>query len=382
MKMILRAAVFLVLTAALIYGKSETEHDLSVHVRTIFPESSSITKNGDIFQIYSSDNILIGWASAGRAVGYGGPMTVVTGIDTAGCFIGASIVEHKETPVFFRMLKPDNYFAEIKSLQIDDVNFKYNDVVGVTGATRSADAISKSLRSAMITIAGEKLDIVIPVEGHQIQFGILELTILILFIAGILSQYLQNKKASERIRWVCQLTGLAVIGFWENSPINISKISAFLSGYLPYHHSNIHWYLLIAGFLLTILIYNKSIYCSHLCPFGTVQRCVGVIGGGKISLPSWAIRTMIYIRNGVVFLALFIAFASADPGNISYEPFAAVFSLKGSTLQWVLLLVVLTGSLMIKNPWCHFFCPMRTCEKVIQEIRKPVARLFKAGKNE
>ncbi|MCP4727589.1 MAG: FMN-binding protein [bacterium] len=378
MNKVLRFAIFAALVFAFWYGKSITDQDLSIHVRELFQGDISIRNDGDIFYAYSENNTLLGWAAAGTAAGYGGPLTIITGVDTSGTFIGASIVEHKETPIFFRMVKPNNYINELKSLHINDVNFNYSEVVGVTGATRSADAISNSIRNSLTRIAGQNLNIEIPEVERQFRFGILEVTIIILFIVGILHQR-TDRRFREKIRWISQITGLIVIGFWENSPISISKISSFLSGYFPDYYSNLHWYLLLLGFILTIFIYNKSIYCSHLCPFGTVQRCVGVIGGGRLSLPSWAIRMMIIIRNTVVFLAVFFALLTANPGNISYEPFAAVFALKGSTLQWILLLIVLTVSLVIRNPWCHFFCPMRTCEKVIQVLRKPFKKMLGAN---
>ncbi|MFC1493072.1 FMN-binding protein [candidate division KSB1 bacterium] len=378
MKNVLRLAVFAALIFAFWFGKSITAQDLSIHVRELFPGNISIRNDGDIFSVFSENNVLLGWAAAGTAAGYGGPLTVITGIDTSGTFIGASIVEHKETPIFFRMVKPDNYFRELNSLHISDINFNYSEVAGITGATRSADAISNSVRSALTRISGQNLNIDIPQEERSFRFGLLEAAIIILFIVGILHHHTKHK-FREKIRWISQITGLFVIGFWENSPINISKISSFLSGYFPDYYSNLHWYLLLLGFILTIFIYNKSIYCSHLCPFGTVQRCVGVIGGGRIRLPSWAIRMMIIFRNTVVFLAVFLALFTANPGNISYEPFAAVFALKGSTLQWILLLIILSASLAVRNPWCHFFCPMRTCEKVVQLLRKPFVKYLRAN---
>jgi polyferredoxin len=72
----------------------------------------------------------------------------------------------------------------------------------------------------------------------------------------------------------------------------------------------------------------------------------------------------------VVFAALFAAFLTLRPVLASYEPFAALFSLHGTTLQWFLLFVVLVASLAVYTPWCNFFCPMRTFEVAIQDVKR------------
>jgi polyferredoxin len=67
---------------------------------------------------------------------------------------------------------------------------------------------------------------------------------------------------------------------------------------------------------------------------------------------------------------VFLAFLALKPALASYEPFAALFTLTGTALQWLLLFVVLTMSLFVSTPWCNLFCPVRTVENTIQDIRR------------
>jgi polyferredoxin len=172
------------------------------------------------------------------------------------------------------------------------------------------------------------------------------------------------------MRWVGQLTGLLVLGFWENSPITLAKITAFLSGFLPNPRTALAIYLLLTGFLLTSAVYGRNLYCLYACPFGAAQRVIGVIGGGRLKVPTWVARVMERIRDLVVFLAVFLALVTLQPALASFEPFAALFALHGSTLQWLLLFIVLTASLLIQTPWCNFFCPMRTFEMVVLDTKR------------
>jgi hypothetical protein len=79
-------------------------------------------------------------------------------------------------------------------------------------------------------------------------------------------------------------------------------------------------------------------------------------------------------RNVIVIGALFMAFLTLEPVLASYEPFAALFSLTGTTLQWFLLFIVLVASLVLQTPWCNFFCPMRTFEIAIQDAKRWMGR--------
>jgi len=88
------------------------------------------------------------------------------------------------------------------------------------------------------------------------------------------------------------------------------------------------------------------------------------------------------LRNGVVFAALFIAFLTLQPALTSYEPFAALFSLRGSTLQWALLFIVLVVSLVVRTPWCRFWCPMRTIEAALRELRELAGRRVEEARDD
>ena len=97
---------------------------------------------------------------------------------------------------------------------------------------------------------------------------------------------------------------------------------------------------------------------------------MGVIGGFKLKVAPWLVRFMEGARNVVVFAAIFMALITLQPALSSYEPFAALFALHGTTLQWFLLFIVLTASLLIRTPWCSFLCPMRTVELVVLDTKR------------
>lgn len=362
-------AASVVLAGALFWGRTNRAPDLITPAREIFPEARRVEFQQGVHHVYGEGDTLLGWTGTGTADGYGGPMLLVTGIDTLGAVVGVRVVEQRETPVFWRMVRARDYFAGISGSSMEKVDYDYPNVVAVTGATISSDAIVESIRTAVAEVAGVAFDLRLPLPPRPFEFGLLELSILLLFALGVLGHRVRGP-SRRRLRWAGQFGGLLVLGFWKNSPITMAKIAAFLAGYFPDPGTALAIYLLFAGFLLTSVFYGRNLYCLYACPFGAAQRVVGAIGGFSLKVPPWVVRFMETARNLVVFVALFLAFITLRPALASYEPFAALFALHGTTLQWFLLFIVLTASLLIRTPWCSFFCPMRTVELVVLDTKR------------
>jgi hypothetical protein len=315
--------------------------------------------------------------AVGSAPGFGGPLVVVVGIETSGQVAGASVVQHKETPMFFQLVRAPDYFRSIEGRGFESIDFD-NGIDTVTGATLSTKALASGVKNAVSTIAADRFDVYLPEPERPFEFGIFELAILLLFAAGIGAQYL-GKISRELVRWSTQVAALLIVGFWENSPITLAKITTLFSGFFPDIRSNLSLYLLLAGFVLTVLLLGKDIYCLNVCPFGAAQRFINFIGGKRMSLPLWSVKALNTTRNAIVLVAIVAALAAAQPARASYEPFAALFALKATTLQWFLLLIIMITSLIIRRPWCHFFCPMRACERALLDVRQKTLNLGRAG---
>ena len=360
--------VFVVLGSALWYGRTRAAPNLTVPIGEIFPTAVTFDIDGGIYAVYDESGSQLGWAASGGAIGYGGPMLLVAGVDTLGSIVGVRVVEQRETPIFWRMARGEDILDSFTGARFDEVDSETAGVDWETGATISTDAIIASLRTSVAAVAGEAFDVRLPLPARPFEFGILEITILALFCVGIAAQVSRSTKRRQ-IRWACQVVALIAIGFWKHSPISLAKIASLMAGYFPDPSSGLAIYLLVVGFVLTSLLFGRNIYCLYVCPFNAAQRFVGLIGGASLKLPGWLVIMAERIRNVIVFAVLFLAFLTLKPALASYEPFAALFSLNGTTLQWLLLFLVLTLSLVVSTPFCNLFCPVRTIEKAIQDLR-------------
>ena len=376
---LLTLIIILALFAALWAGKMKPRPDLTRLVRDIFPEATSIELANGIYSVFRENNNvkeLLGWAAPGIGSGYGGPLLSVAGVNTSGKFIGAEVAEHGETYVFFRMARPKNVFKILNGKSFKEITERNYTLEGTTGASRSFEALIGSVENAVTKIAGEKFNFLVPERRKSLEFGFVELALIILFSIGI---FASRKKSSikENLRWFSQSAGLLIIGFWENSPITIAKISCFLLGYFPQVHYNLYWYFLLGGFALTILVLGENIHCLYVCPFGALQRFIGTIGGANKKMPAWAVKLMVGLRNYLVLAVVFLVLLTRKPGLASYEPFGVIFTLNGTILLWLLLVIILISSLIFNTPWCYYFCPMQACTEIIQSFRQRTKLLWK-----
>jgi len=371
--LLLYLSVIALLVLSAWYGRTRSGPEILPHLQEIYPAASSFTLIEGVYAVLDDSGSLLGWAANGSASGYAGPLQLLVGIDTSGTVSGTSVINHRETPVFWRMVRSNEYFSDIAGTPFEVIDYRYENVVGVTGATRSADAIVTSVRQAVSRVAGERFEVTIPIPFPPWEFGFFEIMIMVLFAGAVASRYL-NRPLSQGWRWMSQAFALVLLGFWENSPITLTKLTGFLAGWFPEVRADLAIYLLVGGFVLSVLVFGRSLYCTHLCPFGAIQRFINLIGGKRIHLPIWSVKLIRRTRDVIVLGAVVTALALSQPGLAHYEPFAALFSLKGSMLQWFLLLIVLLLSLIIDRPWCNFMCPMRTGELALQDIRERAVR--------
>lgn len=329
----------------------------------------------DTWTAYQGETVL-GYVAVGEADGYGGPLQVATFVTPEGLVMGTAVIAHKETPSFFKRVTSSTFADQFAEKPATDGFVIGNDIHGVTGATYTAVALADATRQSAQMIAREQLALSIPEpEPIPIQFGIPEITVIVLFAAGWVG-HRRGFKYTRQLRWVMLLTGMLILGFWYNQPLTIGKVNTFLLGYWPAWQTALYWYLLIGGIFLVATVDNKNAYCAWFCPFGAAQECMGVVGGAKYSGPRQYRRHLMWVQRGLAWLAVMLAFLFRNPGISSYEVFGTLFDFTGSTVMFVLLGIVLITSLFVKRPWCNFLCPLDPVYDIVRLIRTWVIELW------
>ena len=324
----------------------------------------------------ASEKRLIGYVKVESTPGYGGPVTVAVASDTSGAVTGISIVDHKETVSFFKRVLTSNLIASLMEKSYRDEYALGNDVDAISGATRTAYAITESVRKGMRDIAKRQLGYVgVKEKDVKVQFGLPEVVLIALYALGILAR-MKQFPFSRAARWISLLLGMIVIGFIYNLPLTISMVNQVLLGFWPKWQNNLYWFLLIGGIILFFIVDKKNPYCKWFCPFGAAQECLGAIGNAK-TRPEGSFRGFLkWLQRILAWVAIIVALIFRNPGLSAYEVFGTLFDLIGSTFQFILLAMVLVTSLVVLRPWCSYLCPIHPIDDFFRMIRKWTRELW------
>ncbi len=383
---IVSIAAFFILAMSWIVGYLQTRGDIALDdtvVGQVLPQAERVEYGTDgLITAYATVNDteqVIGYAMMASATGYGGTVTMLVGTDPDGTVMAVTVVEHGETPNFFQQLERNDFYDQFVEASYRNAFRLGEDIDGVSGATLSAEAVASSIRQAVRGIARDAIDgAELPPNTQPVKFGVPEVALIGLFVVSFLLHRLRQRPMIKKYgRLAILLTGLIILGFIFNKPFTLSNVVTFLSGAWPDWHTNLYWFILLGGIILVTSAQGKNPYCSWFCPFGAAQEMLGAISGAKPYQPRKIYNKLRWVQRSLSFTAIALGLAMRQPGAASYEPFGTLFDLQGSWSQWVLLLLILFGSLVIYRPFCNYICPLDPVVDYIGEIRRWVKNLWR-----
>ena len=150
------------IVAAWLIGFFSAGVDASTFVSKVLPGAVSIDRSGEYYVGRDAAGAIIGYAGVGRGTGYGGPMRVVVGVNPAGAILGVEMVEERESPGFFRLVRSSKLFSGYVNRAIQTPLQLGQDLDSVTGATRSAEGVANAVRD---TKQGKQPLLLKPIQG-------------------------------------------------------------------------------------------------------------------------------------------------------------------------------------------------------------------------
>lgn len=362
---------------AWLFGHFSNDTNVLPSVPDVIPGATRVEQRGNLFIGVDPQGNILGYAATGQGQGYAGPIEMLVGVDVNGEITGVKIIVQRETPGFFRLILENEFVSQFVGLQYQDPLRLNSDLDAVSGATVSAEGIATSIRQAVRLIANDGLDSPLPEEKQPIKFGIPEITLIGLYVAGYFGHKHKSSIWKKRIRWGTLLVGMIVLGFIYTAPFTISQVISLLSGFWPDWHNNLYWYLLIGGILFVTTVDAKNPYCSWFCPFGAVQECLAQITGAKFYRPRRWSEFFTWLQRGLAFSAVLLGLALRRPGIAGYEPFATLFDFRGTTYEVVFLVLIILASLLVYRPFCNYLCPLDPVYDFIAEGRRWIREVWK-----
>ena len=200
-------------------------------------------------------------------IGYGGTVPLEITLEN-GKVKSVKALENSETPDFFKeasaLLTKWNgrTVEEAQKLKVD----------AVSGATFSSKAIIGNVQRGLQYAAKHPVQDSIWAEMDFSSKAIAGLIVVLL--AAIVPLFVKDR----RYRISQQILNVIVLGFWCGSFLNYTSMVSYMSNGM-----NVLTLIVPVIMLITAFVYplfgKKSYYCTHVCPFGSLQelaeKCVG-----------------------------------------------------------------------------------------------------------
>ncbi|WP_018306519.1 FMN-binding protein [Desulfitobacterium hafniense] len=363
----------LLLIGTLVYQGFEGQQETLKQLNDMLPGAVSFEKiNGkcEAYKVFDVNKETMGYVAIASASGYGGPITVMAGINAEGQILKASITKDHETPVFLQRVINEGFVRRIEGKHVSDPFLLKEDLDAVSGATISSEGIANAVRKAAHQVATSELGVTI-VEQPQSLISLDAIFLIVLYgliLLGLWKKYI-------KLRPLVLVLSVFFLGFRLNAPISLANMASLLSGNFPSIVERPFWFLLVLGVLVITLLLGRNFYCYWLCPFGAVQEGLHkILFMFRYNPTPRVVAIGRKMRLVLVWLALMMAFVFGNPSIAGYEPFSAFFSAKANQGQWLLMGFALIIGVPISRFWCRFFCPVGAVIDLTVSFKKLVLK--------
>jgi hypothetical protein len=380
-------AALISLAAAWVYGHLAYDASVERYLPGALPHATRFhlicldpSEKLCLFEARDDQGLLAGYVTVGEGRGYGGPMVVVVGWSKEGSLLTLRVPKHREDAPWFRTLENKGFFEQYIGKKDTDPLELSRDVDAVSGATFSSYGIGEGVVNARELVAKQLGHTVPPRSAPPIKFDVAEVLLLLGFAWVVIARALGLFAGMKWRRVPSLVFGFLVLGIWLGQPLSLVNFTTWLIGYSLPWQNNLFLYGLVFGTLLLAVGLGKNFYCFWLCPFSAVQEGAHWLTGSNIRPSEACGKRLGNVRYVLLWLALFLAFLSGTPALTIYEPWTALFTLKGTGSQWVLVAVTLVGAMLVHNFWCTYLCPVGALMEIVLKVRHRVAALWRKRK--
>jgi len=373
-KRILIAAAAVSLVAALILGSLAFKAEFASQLPDVMPKAASfevldenVGEGSFLYGGYNESGALVGYVTAAEGRGYGGPMTVLTAWTLEGTILEVQVASHVETLAWYNKLGDADYLSRFVGRSYTEPLLLGDDIDAVSGATRSSEGVDEGVRGGrqlLSVFLGDPY----PIPAEEVDFGLGEILLLVGMGVVVIFRTVPPFRRIHSLRYYTLVFGLIVFGIWLSSPLSLINFVVWPVGFAPTWQHNLFLYILVFGIVGLALTFAKNFWCFWMCPFAAIQEGAHFIGGTVRPIT----RRQLLLRNtryfllwGVVFMALLLR----KPAVTVFEPWNNIFSLEGTTLEWLFVVTVILIAVFIYDFWCHYLCPVGATMDIVLRLR-------------
>ncbi|MEM1294302.1 MAG: 4Fe-4S binding protein [Verrucomicrobiota bacterium] len=334
---------------------------LASEVRDFLPEThtlsvDTITSRGG-FHVLNRERSKIGYVvrtmpQSRDIKGYSGPSDVLMVFDPQDSLAGIAIRHSYDTPSHVEDVSKDYLFMERWNGQSWSELAKQEKVFGVSGATRTSEAVANSvfLRAAL----AEGLD-----QGGSptFHFRWQDAALILTATAGMLLAFWRTPKIQRRKTWI-HAAIVIYLGLISGDLLAQSLLSSWMEHGIPWKTLPGLVFLAAIAFLIPWAT-GRPVYCTHICPHGHLQRWLMKLVPARRKLRlhldiQWG---LLALPGLLLALVLTVVFLKIPIDLAGIEPFDA-WALRGAGIATIIIAIVsLLFAAVVPMGFCRFGCP-------------------------
>ena len=193
-----------------------------------------------------------------------------------------------------------------------------------------------------------------------------DLAITSAFFAFAMVSFFRKSKA---LKYAALAISVAYLGVTKSTLISVTDIFRIIHFDFPQFKYSLAWYL-IAGFTVVTTVIWGRLYCGRICAFGAFTQLLDAVVPKKLR---WEPSTKVERYGGYVKYVLLVAvvayYAFTDHFTIYryVEPFW-MFTRQGTVVLWTMLGTLLLATLVVRNLYCRFLCPVGAMLGIISQV--------------
>jgi len=184
----------------------------------------------------------------------------------------------------------------------------------------------------------------------------LDLALLAAFIALAMVSF---SRKSVALKFVTFAAAIGYMGFAKSYLISITNIFSVIDLNLPVVKYNLAWYLFFGFTIVSTMLWGR-LYCGRVCAYGALTQTLDAVlpAWTRVEVPRAVEKRAAWIKYGLLAGVLAYYLITRDLLVYQYvEPFW-MFGLFGTTTMWVALGALLAATLVVRNLYCRFLCPV------------------------
>ena len=312
--------------------------------------------DNDTLRTLPDGTMVINTTSLGTDItGYAGKVPLEISVKD-GKVINVKALDNAETPDFFELAS--DLLTKWNGKTIEEA--MQTKVDAVSGATFSSKAIIGNMQRGLQYARGQQA---LASEGNALSgfdFSVKNVAgLIVVLMAAILPLFIKNKKYH-----LCQLVlNVVVLGFWCGAFLSYTSLIGYMA-----HGIDVLAVIIPVVMLITAFIYplfgKKAYYCTHVCPFGSLQQVAGKCVKYKVRISPKTLHRLDLFRQILWAVLMLCIWSGVWADWTDYEPFSAFIFQSASWVVIALAAIFVLLSLVVTRPYCRFVCPVGSLLKV------------------